>query len=76
MSSIVYYSIFRTFQPVQTNPENNPMHECNLVIRPQNNMNFSTDCNIKNHMGNNGHDVNVNRVQSPIRSDIKFNCML
>lgn len=49
------------------------MHECNLLIRPHNNMNVNSDCNIKNHMGNNGHDVNVNRVQSPIRLDMKFN---
>lgn len=48
------------------------MRECNLLIRSHNNMNVNSDCNIKNHMGNNGHDVNVNRVQSPIRLDTKF----
>lgn len=38
-------------------------------------MNVNSDCNIKNHMGNNGHDVNVNRVQSPIRLDTKLNSL-
>lgn len=39
-------------------------------------MNINTDSGIKNHMGNNAHDVNVNRVQSPVsRTDIKWNSM-
>ncbi|XP_017767819.1 PREDICTED: tyrosine-protein kinase CSK isoform X2 [Nicrophorus vespilloides] len=55
------------------NPDaTNLMHDCNLLLAPQNNMNI--DCNLKN-FGNNGHDVNVNRVQSPIRTDVKFNSM-
>ncbi|KRT86207.1 protein kinase [Oryctes borbonicus] len=53
-------------------PDNNSAHE---ALRPQNNMNVSTDCNIINQMGNNGHDVNVNRVQSPVRVESKFNSM-
>lgn len=35
----------------------------------------TTDCNIINQMGNNGHDVNVNRVQSPVRVESKFTSM-
>jgi len=42
-------------------------------LQPQNDMNVNTECNIKNQMGNNGHDINVNRVQSPNRIDPKFN---
>lgn len=49
-----------------------PIQDTNLFLRPENNMNLNNDCNIKN-MGNNGHDVNVNRVQSPIILDSKFN---
>lgn len=53
--------------------DNNIMHECNLVLRPQNNMNVSPDCsNFRNQIGNVHHDVNVNHLQSPLRSSSKF----
>ncbi|XP_018322667.1 tyrosine-protein kinase CSK isoform X2 [Agrilus planipennis] len=52
------------------------MNECNLVMKSQNIMNLNTDCSIKNHMGNNTHDVNINRVHSPTsRLEIKWNSM-
>ncbi|XP_031336019.1 tyrosine-protein kinase CSK [Photinus pyralis] len=57
-------------------PNSNFIHECTLFLRPQNNMNISAEGNVKNNLGNNAHDVNVNRVQSPInRIDLKWNQM-
>lgn len=57
-------------QPVDNNVV---MHDCNLLLR-QNNMNVNPmdGINFRNQNTNNDHDVNVNRVQSPVRSISKY----
>ncbi|CAH1103384.1 unnamed protein product [Psylliodes chrysocephalus] len=49
------------------------VHQCNLLMR-QNNMNTnpSDATNFRNHIANSDHDVNVNHVQSPLRSSSKY----
>ncbi|XP_057655445.1 tyrosine-protein kinase CSK [Diorhabda carinulata] len=53
--------------------DNNVVHQCNLLMR-QNNMNASPadEVNFRNQIGINEHDVNVNNVQSPLRSSSKY----
>ncbi|XP_019866382.2 tyrosine-protein kinase CSK-like isoform X2 [Aethina tumida] len=62
--------------------DNNIQHDCNMRLRSQNNMNVTTtattttttgDCsNFRNNqIGNNDHDVNVNCVQSPLKTGSK-----
>ncbi|CAG9769905.1 unnamed protein product [Ceutorhynchus assimilis] len=55
--------------------DNNVLNEqCNLLLRTQNNMNVSPSegGNIKNQIITSEHDVNVNRVQSPLRTNSKY----
>lgn len=61
-------------QDISQKMDNNAVHECNLLLRPQNNMNISPadSGNFRNQIGNNEHDVNVNRVQSPLKSNSKY----
>ncbi|CAG9855443.1 unnamed protein product [Phyllotreta striolata] len=49
------------------------VHQCNLLIR-QNNMNTNpaNATNFRNHIANTEHDVNVNHVQSPLRTSSKY----
>lgn len=61
-------------QDISHQMDNNVLNECNLLLRPQNNMNVSPSegGNIKNQIITSEHDVNVNRVQSPLRSNSKY----
>ncbi|XP_018576059.1 tyrosine-protein kinase CSK [Anoplophora glabripennis] len=61
-------------QDISQKMDNNTVHECNLLLRPQNNMNVSPadSSNFRNQIGNSEHDVNVNRVQSPLKSNSKY----
>ncbi|XP_050519182.1 tyrosine-protein kinase CSK-like [Diabrotica virgifera virgifera] len=57
----------------QQQMDNNVVHQCNLLMR-QNNMNTTSPdaVNFRNQIGNSEHDVNVNNVQSPLRSSSKY----
>lgn len=49
------------------------LNECSLMLRSQNNMNVSPEGgNIKNQIITSEHDVNVNRLQSPLRINSKY----
>ncbi|XP_022901192.2 tyrosine-protein kinase CSK-like [Onthophagus taurus] len=52
--------------------DNNAM---DMDVLPQTQINMNIDCNNKNQIGNNEHDVNVNRVQSPNKVDAVFHTM-
>ncbi|ERL94654.1 hypothetical protein D910_11929 [Dendroctonus ponderosae] len=53
--------------------DNNVLNECSLMLRTQNNMNVSPEGgNIKNQIITSEHDVNVNRLQSPLRINSKY----
>lgn len=54
--------------------DNNALNEFSVLLRTQNNMNLSPSeaGNIKNQIITSEHDVNVNRVQSPLRSNSKY----
>lgn len=71
------FSMLQANQPHEQarHQNSNVLHECNLMLRSQNNINVM-DTGIKNHADSNGHDVNVNRVRSPLsRADAKWTSM-
>ncbi|XP_030748284.1 tyrosine-protein kinase CSK [Sitophilus oryzae] len=61
-------------QDLSTQMDNNVLNECNLLLRSQINMNVSPSesGNIKNQIISTEHDVNVNRVQSPLKHHSKY----
>lgn len=68
----MYVSIFQMApQDISHQIDNNVVHDCNILLR-QNNMNVSPsdsgNFRSSNQIANNEHDVNVNRVQSPLKS--------
>ncbi|GLV37727.1 C-terminal Src kinase [Carabus blaptoides fortunei] len=53
-------------------PNSVPGHECPMRTLPVNNMNQDVvDCGVKNTVSTHVHDVNVNRVQNPNRTDLR-----
>lgn len=56
--------------PFQT--DNKTLNDCNnILLRSQNNMNISP-ADSSNFRNSDHHDVNVNRVQSPLKINTKF----